>query len=461
MESVLHERRYLHPRLGHVLSGLAGSPLREALGDRVAEVGANAGPSPTGTALRDALAAHLWFLDRAAAPGGLPLTAAGWLKPAVLTEALTVLPTGVDWIHSATREIDVHIVSDFRVALQSDRLLRKHKNSLLLTAAGKTALADPAELWAFLAERLVVGGDDFTGSVAAVVLVHMATSDDKVDMGVVARTMAEAGWKDRDGVAATARELWPTYNALWTQLGNIGHRERKPLGNRRLSPPARALVRDALFLATAPRHALTGPGTTAGPSDMMRAPRDDAGAHRRTSPLTAPVPVPLALGEAGSCASAHRRPASSNSICGVLMNRDEIRNEVTHLAQMLAGPDPRGETYLQKVARLTMARRTAEEVVMAQLAWINDPELPLGQAREEWEQTRPSDENLISWAERMQDSPDLMPSSVELEQMAKDWALSVEFLQVLVATEPPREYMRANQAALREAANIRFLRELR
>ncbi len=143
------------------------------------------------------------------------------------------------------------------------------------------------------------------------------------------------------------------------------------------------------------------------------------------------------------------------------MNRDEIRNEVTHLAQMLAGPDPRGETYLQKVARLSTARRTAEEVVMAQLAWINDPELPLGQAREEWEQTRPSDENLISWAERMQDSPDLMPSSVELEQMAKDWALSVEFLQLLVATEPPREYMRANQATLREAANIRFLRELR
>ena len=143
------------------------------------------------------------------------------------------------------------------------------------------------------------------------------------------------------------------------------------------------------------------------------------------------------------------------------MNRDEIRNEVTHLAQILAGPDPRGETYLQKVARLMTARRTAEEVVMAQLAWINDPELPLSQAREDWEQTRPSDENLISWAERMQDCPDSMPSSVELEELAKKWALSIEFLLELVATEPPREYMRANQAALAEAATIRFYRELR
>ena len=61
----------------------------------------------------------------------------------------------------------------------------------------------------------------------------------------------------------------------------------------------------------------------------------------------------------------------------------------------------------------------------------------------------------------MQDSPDSMPSSVELEEMAKMWALPVEFLLELVATEPPREYMRANQATLAEAATIRFFRELR
>ena len=60
MAEVRHERRYLHPRLSHVLPGLAGSPLQQALGDRVAEVGASAGPSPTGEALREVLAAHLW-----------------------------------------------------------------------------------------------------------------------------------------------------------------------------------------------------------------------------------------------------------------------------------------------------------------------------------------------------------------------------------------------------------------
>lgn len=139
----------------------------------------------------------------------------------------------------------------------------------------------------------------------------------------------------------------------------------------------------------------------------------------------------------------------------------QVEAEVTDLQVILAGTDPVRETFLEKVARLAMARKSAEEVVMSQLVWSHDPELPLDEAREEWEQTRASDENLVAWAERMQDSPDLMPSSVELEQMAKDWAVPTSFLEGLVASEPPREYLRANGEVLKEAATIRFLRELR
>lgn len=252
MAEVRHERRYLHPRLGHVLSGLAGSPMQQALADRVAEVGASAGPSPTGEALRGALAAHLWLLEHAGSSEGLPLTVAGWMRPATLTEFMTVLPTAADWIHSATREIDVHIVTDFRATLQNYRLLRKFKNSLRLTEAGKAALADPSDLWAFLVKRLVPTDDDFTGSVGAVILVHMVTTGDRVDMETVARTMAAAGWKDRDGTAATARDLWPIYNELWSKVGNVGPRGRESHGTRRISDAARALVRDALFLVEAP-----------------------------------------------------------------------------------------------------------------------------------------------------------------------------------------------------------------
>lgn len=49
-------------------------------------------------------------------------------------------------------------------------------------------------------------------------------------------------------MAATADELWPIYNGLWTLLGNVGPRELEPRRNRRLSDAARVMVRDALFM---------------------------------------------------------------------------------------------------------------------------------------------------------------------------------------------------------------------
>ncbi|MFT4082110.1 MAG: hypothetical protein QM638_05960 [Nocardioides sp.] len=147
----------------------------------------------------------------------------------------------------------------------------------------------------------------------------------------------------------------------------------------------------------------------------------------------------------------------------------EIQGQVSDLAYrlernpalMLELTRSSEQTYLQDVARRTTARRIAEEVVMNQLAWVSDPSLPLGQAREEWEQTRPSDENLVAWAERMQDSPYPVHSTVELEDKAREWAVPMEFLEGLVAAEIPRQYMEANRALLEEAATIRFLREVR
>lgn len=146
----------------------------------------------------------------------------------------------------------------------------------------------------------------------------------------------------------------------------------------------------------------------------------------------------------------------------------EAQGQITELAQqietspalMLAKTHSSGENYWQEVARRTTALRIAEEVVMNQLAWQSDPALPLAEAREEWNQTTPNDENLIMWAERIQDAPDLMPSTVDLEQKAKDWAVPVWFLEGLVAAEIPRRYLEEQQSLLAEAATIRFLREV-
>ena len=129
-------------------------------------------------------------------------------------------------------------------------------------------------------------------------------------------------------------------------------------------------------------------------------------------------------------------------------------------ASVLAKTASSEQTYLQDVAHRMTALRIAEEVVMQQLAWVSDPSLPLDEARQEWNQTTPNDENLIMWAERMQDAPDLMPSTVDLEQKAKDWAVPVWFLEGLVEAEIPRRYLEEHQSLLAEAATIRFLREV-
>ncbi len=146
----------------------------------------------------------------------------------------------------------------------------------------------------------------------------------------------------------------------------------------------------------------------------------------------------------------------------------EAQGQISELARrietnrplLLAKTPSSEQTYLQDVARRMTALRIAEEVVMQQLAWVSDPSLPLDEAREEWEQTRPSDENLVTWAERMQDAPDLMPSTVDLEQKAKDWAVPLWFLEGMVEAEIPRRYLEEHQSLLAEAATIRFLREV-
>ncbi len=140
---------------------------------------------------------------------------------------------------------------------------------------------------------------------------------------------------------------------------------------------------------------------------------------------------------------------------------EEVQAQVSDLARLLAGPDLERETYREKIARLQAATRTAEEVVMAQLVWTPAPELTLTEAREEWEQTSPTDEALISWAERIQDCPDLMGSTAELEDKAKTWAVTPEFLTCLVEAPIPRKFLAENQATMAEAATLRFLREVR
>ncbi|WP_246846537.1 hypothetical protein [Humibacter ginsenosidimutans] len=61
----------------------------------------------------------------------------------------------------------------------------------------------------------------------------------------------------------------------------------------------------------------------------------------------------------------------------------------------------------------------------------------------------------------MQDSPYPVHSTVELEEKAQDWTIPMWFLEGLMTAPIPRQYAQEHQEVLAEAANVRFLRQVR
>lgn len=240
----------MEPRLAEILGRLAGSADKrsgEDLGARLRQLVETAPPSPSGSALEVALRSHRWVLDRAA-DGGLPLTAAGYLKPADVVALAEVLPTMQDWPWSITREVDVHPLHHFRESLQSAGLLRKHQGRLVLTKTGQQARIDPARLWAQLRARLIPAKPAFDGFVGIVILLHAATTaEERLDMVAIARTMVSLGWSHQGGKPVLADDVWPVWNDLWAGIGNVGSLDGRGLMSRSLSGEALSLVRDVLL----------------------------------------------------------------------------------------------------------------------------------------------------------------------------------------------------------------------
>ena len=139
---------------------------------------------------------------------------------------------------------------------------------------------------------------------------------------------------------------------------------------------------------------------------------------------------------------------------------EQVLSQVDDLSQTIAGPDPAGETYLEKVGRLTMAQKQAEEIVLADLVWIKKPEPSADEAREEWESTRPIDSALARWAERVQDSPDGLTSTDEEERTAAEWAVPVNFIEELLASENPARFLSERADTMKRAADIRYQRTI-
>ena len=199
-----------------------------------------------------ALIAYRYLLERSDGDG-LPLTAAGYLKPADVQALAAVMPTMRDWIHKMAREIDVHPVLYFREYVKSIGLLRKYKGALRLTRLGRAALNDPNVLWEHLTDTLAPNEQSFHADATVVVLVHMATTEGRIDVAAVAQTLTALGWSHRDGSPVSQGEVYEVWNELWDVLGNIGESDGNHRSDRMLSQAARVMAHEALFTEVPPR----------------------------------------------------------------------------------------------------------------------------------------------------------------------------------------------------------------
>jgi hypothetical protein len=139
----------------------------------------------------DALRRYLYLLHRVG--DGLPLTAAGWLPPAVVTEAMDVLWPHDRWIGKRNREELTEPVRRLRASAQRLGLLRVNQGRLFVTKAGAALRGDPAGLWQHLAERIVgKPKDPFTRTATALVL--LAAAAGSVDDEQLAAVLTAAGW---------------------------------------------------------------------------------------------------------------------------------------------------------------------------------------------------------------------------------------------------------------------------
>jgi hypothetical protein len=233
----------VHPQLLAAANQLRDTAMGDDFAQRLLSLSDQpAEPAPDNAG--DLLAAHQWFLDRAVT--GIPLTTAGYLKPADVVAACEVLPAMLNWPGMNNREVQSLPLLDFRSSLQAVGLLRKRTGSLLLTKAGAAAQRDPSLLWQHLANHLIPAkADPFNTLATRILLLFAATSpDDPNGLADVATTLTELGWTHSDGTHLVSGDLRQL--AAFSILANLADPTVAANRHNWLGPVAAALAHAAL-----------------------------------------------------------------------------------------------------------------------------------------------------------------------------------------------------------------------
>ncbi len=143
-----------------------------------------------------ATARYRWLLHRVGA--GVKLTAAGWLPPALVTEAMDALWPEERWIGKRNREDLTEPVRRLRASAQRTGLLRVSRGQLLVTKTGRALRDDPHGLFLHLAERLPGRPRDaFARTATPLVLVAVAGGGSHREP--VAELLTAGGWVTSGG----------------------------------------------------------------------------------------------------------------------------------------------------------------------------------------------------------------------------------------------------------------------
>ncbi|GAB2634669.1 hypothetical protein GCM10027270_24000 [Nocardioides ginkgobilobae] len=245
----------LRPDLAELLGRLRATPVGPELLARVAEVAGVTGPPSRGEVPDEAillshLAGHRWFLQRAQ-DGGLPLTPAGYLRPVDVAAAAAVLPSCSHWLGRANREDLTWPVRELRAELQRMRLLRKHQGRLVLTPAGRRAVADPSALWEHLRLHLVSGSvDAFEVQARLLALLYVASEPRGHHEHRLADALTWLGWRERGTHPISPDTAAWAISEVTSALTEVAVRDDDPSragrSSRRLSSVAVELARAAL-----------------------------------------------------------------------------------------------------------------------------------------------------------------------------------------------------------------------
>ncbi|MHA7284495.1 plasmid pRiA4b ORF-3 family protein [Arthrobacter sp. TMS2-4] len=207
-------------------------------------------PALVDAGLAEAMTAPYSWLIRRIGPDGMNLTAAGWLPPAVVHQAMTELGWTEHWPGKANREDQTLPVLRLRGSAQRLGLIRRIKGRLVLTAAAKRLLVDPVGLWQFLAHAITHRHRHDAERDATVLLLIDIAAGKHADwddcLAAVAFGLGALGWRTRAGAELEPTDVHGLLREPREALRNLGILTGHGRTPRTIAPQGRAFACAAL-----------------------------------------------------------------------------------------------------------------------------------------------------------------------------------------------------------------------